>query len=234
MKTIERPPKKIKVMREIVIDAETTGLNPDQGHRVVEIGMVELVNHRPTGRTYQQYFNPERAMPKDAVAVHGITDEFLRDKPRFSAIASDVLAFIGDAPLVAHNAKFDRAFLNLELEKCGLPIVAEDRWIDTLALARGTPTLDDLCRCFGINANRDKHGALVDAELLAKVYLELVEVRQSSIDFMAPDLVEIVDKPAAQRPKPLPRALTAEDIAAHRAFISSDAFKERPIWFDYL
>lgn len=219
-------------MREVVLDVETTGLDPGQGHRVIEIGMVELVNHRPTGRTYQQFFNPERGVSADSVAVHGITDEFLADKPRFQKCAKDMIAFIDGAPLVAHNAKFDRAFLNLELEKCGLPVIADDRWIDTLDLARGTPTLDYLCRRYGIKANRDKHGALLDAELLAKVYLELVEVKQRSIDFVAPELADVVTV-AEQRAEPLPSALTEADMAAHRAFLASDAFKERPIWLDY-
>jgi DNA polymerase-3 subunit epsilon len=221
-------------MREIVLDVETTGLDPTAGHRMVEIGLVELDNHRPTGRTFQQYFNPERAMPKDAAAVHGITDEFLLNKPRFKSCAMNVLAFIGDAKLVAHNAKFDRAFLNFELEKCDLPAIAEDRMIDTLAMARGAPTLDDLCRRFNIKATRDKHGALIDAELLAKVYLELVEVKQRSIDFVAPVFVDIAGAAVMQRPEPLPTAVTAEDIATHRAWLASDAFKEKPIWLDYL
>ena len=174
-------------MREIVFDTETTGLDPLQGHRLVEIGCVELVNRFPSGRVFHRYFNPDRDMPAEAFAVHGLSVEFLKDKPRFGEIADELAAFIEDAPLVAHNALFDLSFLNAELERCAKQTVGRDRLVDTLMLARrrhpaGPNRLDDLCLRYGIdNSRRTKHGALLDAELLAEVYIELVGGRQASL-----------------------------------------------------
>src|SRR6266699_2193112 len=172
-------------MREIVLDTETTGLDPFQGHRLVEIGCIELVNRIPSGQTFHRYVNPERDVPPEAVAIHGLSSEFLKDKPFFAEIVEDLAAFIGDAPLVAHNALFDLAFLNAELERAGKMLVPRERLVDTLLLARrkypGAPNrLDDLCARFAIdNSHRTKHGALLDAELLAEVYLELIGARQA-------------------------------------------------------
>ncbi|MFN3294326.1 MAG: DNA polymerase III subunit epsilon, partial [Gemmobacter sp.] len=175
-------------MREIVLDTETTGLEPAEGHRIVEIGAVELYNHMPTGRVYHQYINPQRDMPPEAFAVHGLSEEFLRGHPVFAAIGQAFLDFVGDARLVIHNAAFDIKFLNFELGRIGLAPFEWDRVTDTLALARqrfpGSPaSLDALCRRFGVdNSAREKHGALLDSEILADVSLELIGGRQ-------PDLV---------------------------------------------
>ncbi len=175
----------MSILREIVIDTETTGFEPSEGHRIVEIGAVELENHMPTGRTYHQYINPERAMPSEAFAVHGLGDDFLRDKPRFADIAAAFLEFIGtEARLVIHNASFDMKFLNADQDSAGRPQIAMPRALDTVALARrkfpgASASLDSLCRRFGIdNSAREKHGALLDSELLAEVYLELIGGRQ--------------------------------------------------------
>ncbi|RMH49534.1 MAG: DNA polymerase III subunit epsilon [Alphaproteobacteria bacterium] len=229
-------------MREIVLDTETTGLDPDSGHRIVEIGAVELANHLPTGRTYHQYINPERGMPAEAYAVHGIGDEMLRDKPVFAAIAPAFLEFVGDAHLVIHNAAFDMAFLNAELTRAGHPPIPTERAIDTLALARSRfpgaqNSLDALCRRFGIdNSMRDLHGALLDARLLARVYLELIGGRQPGLVLDA----AAADAPAARvgaegaawtpppRPRPLPPRLTAAEARAHAEFIAD--FPETALW----
>ncbi|KZY25635.1 DNA polymerase III subunit epsilon, partial [Sulfitobacter sp. HI0040] len=175
-------------MREIVLDTETTGFDPETGDRIVEIGAVELIGHVATGRTYHQYINPERAMPEEAFQVHGLGDDFLRDKPKFAAIGQAFIDFIGDSKLVIHNAAFDIKFLNAELKWMGLPPIPWERAVDTLAIARkrfpGSPSsLDALCRRFSIdNSARTLHGALLDSEILAEVYLELIGGRQ-------PDLV---------------------------------------------
>ncbi|MDB6452765.1 DNA polymerase III subunit epsilon [Falsirhodobacter sp. 20TX0035] len=216
-------------MREIVLDTETTGLDPFTGDRIVEIGGVELLNHMPTGRTYHQYINPERNMPKEAFDVHGISEEFLRDKPVFASIGQEFLDFVGDARLVIHNASFDMKFLNYELKRMGLPELPMTQALDSLAIARrrfpGSPaSLDALCRRFGIdNSSRTKHGALLDSEILADVYLELIGGRQ-------PDLV-LTTGPARKdgiatdwrpRPRPVPLAprLTEGEAAAHAAFVA--------------
>ncbi|MFT5001273.1 MAG: DNA polymerase-3 subunit epsilon, partial [Planctomycetota bacterium] len=176
------------IMREIVLDTETTGFDPKSGDRIVEIGAIELMNHMPTGAIYHQYINPERAMPADAFAVHGLGDEFLRDKPVFKNIASDFIEFIGDSKLIIHNASFDMKFLNAELDWVGRSKLPMDQAIDTLEIARrkfpgAQNSLDALCRRFTVdNSSREKHGALLDSELLAEVYLELIGGRQ-------PDLV---------------------------------------------
>lgn len=225
-------------MREIVLDTETTGLNPFDGHRIVEIGAVELWRQVPTGRTYHQYINPERPMPEDAFAVHGLGDAFLADKPVFTAIVRDFLAFIADAPLVIHNAAFDMRFLNAELEWAGHPVIPGDRAVDTLDIARrrfpGSPaSLDALCRRFGIdNSMRERHGALLDSEILAEVYLELIGGKQpdfaleqgvrTSVAAVSPDW-----RPG-QRPQALPPRLTEAEAAAHAAFV--DDLGPAAIW----
>ncbi len=218
-------------MREIVLDTETTGFDPESGDRIVEIGAVELYNHLVTGKTYHQYINPEREMPQSAFEVHGLGDEFLADKPKFAMIGQGFLDFIGDAPLVIHNASFDMKFLNAELGWIGLPRLDWNRAIDTLAIARkkfpGSPaSLDALCRRFAIdNASRTLHGALLDSEILAEVYLELIGGRQPDFGLtqqargQSGGSVETW-KPAP-RPQPLKTRLTSEEDAAHKAFIAS-------------
>lgn len=231
-------------MREIVMDTETTGFDADKDDRIVEIGGIELVNHLPTGRVFHVYINPERPMPKDAFEVHGLGDDFLRDKPKFADIVQGFVDFIGDdARLVIHNASFDMKFLNAEFRRLGRPVLPWSRALDTLALARekfpGSPaSLDALCRRFGVdNSNRQRHGALLDSELLAEVYLELIGGRQ-------PDLV--LDQPrdsvASARPQggtgtraarraPLPPRLTPAEAAAHAEFVAG--LGESAIWARY-
>lgn len=227
-------------MREIVLDTETTGLDPFDGHRIVEIGAVELMNHLPTGRTFHRYLNPGRPMPAEAFEVHGLGDDFLRDKPAFRAVARDFLAFVGEARLVIHNAAFDMRFLNAELSWAGLPELPPDRALDTLAMARsrfpGSPaSLDALCRRFGVdNSGRDKHGALLDSEILAEVYLQLIGGRQPDL-VLAPAAREARPEgpgvPAGRpgvRPVPLPPRLTAAEAEAHAAMVAS--LGEGAIW----
>lgn len=217
-------------MREIVMDTETTGLDPYDGHRIVEIGGVELENHVPTGRTYHQYINPRRDMPTEAFEVHGISEEFLADKPPFEAIAQEFVDFIQDAVLVIHNAPFDMKFLNAELEWAGLPKLPNSQALDTLAMARkrfpGSPSsLDALCRRFNIdNSNRTLHGALLDSEILADVYLELIGGRQP--DFALASTTQTSSSTGTNwrprpRPTPLPSRLTEQERAAHEAFVES-------------
>jgi DNA polymerase III subunit epsilon len=230
-------------VREIVFDTETTGLDPYRGDRLVEIGCIELLNRIPSGQTFHRYVNPQRDMPAEAFAVHGLSGEFLKDKPFFAEVADDLAAFIGDAPLVAHNASFDLSFINAELERAGKPLVARDRVVDTLMLARrkhpgSANRLDDLCARYGIDSSRRvKHGALLDAELLAEVYLELVGGRQAQLILVdagsdraaAGSARAIVIRP---RPIALPPRLTPADLAAHLEFRAS--LGEKPIWGDYL
>lgn len=231
-------------MREIVLDTETTGFEPSEGHRIVEIGAVELFNHLPTGRTYHQYINPQRLMPKEAFEVHGLGDEFLRDNPLFRDVGQAFLDFIQDAKLVIHNAAFDMKFLNHELKSAGFPGLPSDRAIDTLMIARsrfpGSPaSLDALCRRFGIdNSMREKHGALLDSEILAEVYLELVGGRQP--DFALSSATATSGRkdaaglasPGEWRPRPrtvaLPPRLTEDEAAAHNAFVAK--LGEAAIW----
>lgn len=220
-------------MREIVMDTETTGLDPLTGDRLVEIGGVELLNHMPTGRVYHQYINPERDMPEGAFAVHGLSEEFLSDKPVFKAIAQDFLDFIGDAKLVIHNASFDMKFINEELSWIGRPRLPMDQAIDTLEIARrkfpgAQNSLDALCRRFGVdNSVREKHGALLDSELLAEVYLELVGGRQPglvlSMDTARKDRPETAAAVPSigARPEPLPSLLSAEEATTHESFVAS-------------
>ena len=216
--------------REIVLDTETTGLDPQSGHRIVEIGGLELVNHMPTGRVFHEYVNPERDMPAEAEAVHGISAAFLADKPVFRAIAQDFAAFIEGATLVIHNAPFDMAFLNMEFARVGLAELPMTRAKDTVTLARrkhpGSPAnLDALCRRYGVdNSGREKHGALLDAELLAEVYLELIGGRQPGLVLAAGTAAQSGPDPHYRppaRPAPLASRLTEAEAAAHAAFVES-------------
>ncbi|MBF9045620.1 DNA polymerase III subunit epsilon [Rhodobacterales bacterium LSUCC0031] len=220
-------------MREIVLDTETTGLDPydTPAHRIVEIGAVELWNQVPTGQTYHQYIHPERDMPPEAFAIHGISEAFLADKPRFADIAQAFLSFIGDARLVIHNASFDMRFLNAELSWLGLPALPDERALDTLLIARrrfpGSPaSLDALCRRFGIdNSNRTLHGALLDSEILAEVYLELTGGRQADFGLGADqtrNTTTTVSGPWRPQPRkaPLPPRLTEAERAAHTAMVA--------------
>jgi DNA polymerase-3 subunit epsilon len=228
-------------MREIVLDTETTGLDPYQGHRLVEIGCVEMLNRIPTGQVFHHYINPERDIPAEAFAIHGLSVEFLKDKPLFHQIADALLAFLGDDPLIIHNAAFDHNFINAELERAARPPVDRARLVDTLLLARrkhpgGPNRLDDLCIRYRIdNSRRTKHGALLDAEILAEVYVELIGARQAQLT-----LVETGDTSgrtpaqiAAMRVRPiaLPSPLTAEERAAHQSFIQT--LGPAAIWSEY-
>ena len=217
-------------MREIVLDTETTGFDPETGDRIVEIGAVELMGHVATGKTYHQYINPERAMPDEAFQVHGLGDDFLRDKPKFAQIGQQFLDFIGDAKLVIRNAAFDIKFLNAELKWMNLPQIPWEQAIDTLAIARkkfpGSPaSLDALCRRFGINNDaRTLHGALLDSEILAEVYLELIGGRQPDFG-LSQQSASTDGQPQATwnpqpRPNPLPSRLSQEAAAAHADFVS--------------
>ena len=225
-------------MREIVFDTETTGLDPQSGDRMVEIGCIELVNRVPTGRTFHAYFNPERSMPAEAEAVHGLSETFLADKPRFAELAGELLEFIADSPLVAHNAGFDFGFLNNELKLCGQSLVCTSRMVDTLVLARtrhpgAKHSLDALCTRFGVDRSmRVKHGALLDAQLLAQVYIELTGGRQIGLGLVADtDASEIkVGGPTVtvREPRvPRPHFASAEELERHRGFIAKIA---KPLW----
>jgi DNA polymerase-3 subunit epsilon len=221
-------------MREIVLDTETTGLDPADGHRVVEIACLELVNHLPTGNNYQCYLNPERDMPEDAFGVHGLSAAFLADKPKFAAVVDAFLDFLGDAPLVIHNAEFDIRFLNAELARAGRPLLPSERAIDTLMLARrkfpgAQASLDALCKRFEIDASaRNYHGALIDCDLLSKVYLELIGGRQATLELAAED-AERAAGHAVERPfrAPRPHAPRAEELEAHRVMVEK---LKNPLW----
>jgi DNA polymerase III subunit epsilon len=228
-------------MREIVLDTETTGLDPFQGHRLVEIGCIELVNRIPSGQTFHRYLNPERGMPAEALAVHGLTDEFLKDKLFFAEVADELLAFLGDAPLVIHNAAFDIGFINAELERAGRSLIARERMVDTLLLARrkhpgASNRLDDLCSRYGIdNSRRSKHGALLDAELLAEVYVELIGARQAQLILSQAAVVGLAaGAPIVlrERPAPLAPRVSEDERAAHRRFIAT--LGPSAIWRDYV
>ena len=229
-------------MREIVLDTETTGLDPLRGDRLLEVGCIELINRMPTGQTFHRYINPERDMPAEAFAVHGLSTEFLASKPLFSEVAEEFLAFIGDAPLVIHNASFDVSFINAELDRLKRGPIAKDRLVDTLLLARRkhpgvSNRLDDLCSRYAIdNSRRTKHGALLDAELLAEVYIDLIGARQSQL-ILAAETIDIRvgaggDTPRRQRAVPLVLRVSEEDRLAHRAFVAT--LGDKPIWNDFL
>ena len=222
-------------MREIVLDTETTGLDPVSGHRVVEIACLELVNHLPSGRHFQRYLNPDRDMPEDAYEVHGLSAVFLADKPRFHEIVDELLSFIGGTPLVIHNAEFDIRFLNAELTRAGMPALETALAVDTLQMARrkypGAPaSLDALCRRFNIdNSARSLHGALLDAELLAEVYLELIGGRQAGFDLVQAEVIAAAAIAAAAGPArpPRPHMATPEELIAHTALLDS---LKQPLW----
>jgi len=226
-------------MREIVFDTETTGFEPGEGHRIVEIGMVELEDHFPTGRSKQFYLNPERDVPIESQRVHGLSGEFLADKPLFAHIAEEFLEFLGDAVLVIHNASFDMKFINAELTRAGRATLAMARTVDTIEIAkRKIPgarySLDELCKRFSIDLTaRSKHGALLDAELTAQVYLELVGGRQRGLAFAAIETVrsgaEEEIRRARQRPALLMPLLTAQEAARHAAFVASE-LGDKAIW----
>jgi DNA polymerase III subunit epsilon len=228
-------------MREIVLDTETTGLDPNQGHRLVEVGCIELLNRIPTGATFHAYLNPERDMPAEAFAIHGLSAEFLKDKPLFGDVVDEFLAFIGEDPLVIHNAGFDHGFLCAELKRVERMLIARERLVDTLTLARrkhsaGPYNLDALCVRYGIdNSRRTKHGALLDAEILAEVYLELIGGRQASLGLAehASNHGNTAGARAVmrQRPAPLAPRVSDEDRAAHRAFIAT--LGEGALWLKY-
>lgn len=217
-------------MREIVLDTETTGLDPAKGDRIVEIGAVELVNHIATGRSFHAYINPERDVPAEAEAVHGLSTAFLKDKPLFATVASEFIAFIASDTLVIHNASFDVGFLNAELDNLGHPPILPERVIDTLHIARqkhpmGPNSLDALCKRYGVdNSKRSKHGALLDSELLAEVYLELIGGRQTALGLTAAKTplktIQTTQRTVIARPRPLAGRLTEEELANHARFIA--------------
>ncbi len=226
--------------REIVFDTETTGLSPMTGDRVVELGCVELINHVPTGRTLHRYVNPERSMPDEAFRVHGLSEEFLADKPVFAAVADDFADFIGDATLIAHNAPFDIGFINAEFERIGLPRLTNSV-IDTVDVARerhpgARVSLDALCKHYGIdNSRRTLHGALLDSQILAEVYLELIGGRQVALQLGADTRAAarggaFTPREHKPRPSPLPPRLSEADLAAHRDFIAT---LKDPVWSYY-
>ena len=223
-------------MREVVLDTETTGLDPTAGHRIVEIGCIELENHVPTGREFQVYVNPEREMPPEAFEIHGLSSAFLAKHSMFADVVEGFLAFIGDAPLVIHNAAFDLGFINAELARCKLAAVPSERAVDTVRMARrkhpGAPAnLDALCRRFGVDAAaRTRHGALLDAQLLSEVYLALKGGRQPGLvlaDTVA-EAATVAAASAATAPRaPRPHAPSDDECAAHETFIDG---VEKPIW----
>jgi DNA polymerase III subunit epsilon len=229
-------------LREIILDTETTGLDAKKGDRLIEIGCIEIFNRNPTGKEYHCFINPQRNVPVEAQNVHGLSTDFLKDKPLFAKVARDFLAFIGEDTLVIHNAQFDMGFLNFELERAGFPILSMDRVVDTLALARrkhpaGPNNLDALCKRYGIdNSKRTKHGALVDSLLLAQVYVELLGERQAALGLQ--NYGEAVSqgprsakKKARARPEELPSRLGKGDIAQHRAYI--ETLGSKAIWLRY-
>jgi DNA polymerase-3 subunit epsilon len=225
-------------MREIVLDTETTGFEPADGHRIVEIGCVELEDHFPTGRTLQFYLNPERLVPIESQRVHGLTDEFLADKPFFSAIAEELLEFLGDATLVIHNASFDLKFLNAELHRVSRKPIHHGRAIDTIEIAKSKIpgarySLDELCKRFGVDLSaRSKHGALLDADLTAQIYLELVGGRQKGLMLAPVDVAATATQEtrlARIRPEILAPLLTEAEQAAHDAFVAKE-LGDKSLW----
>src|SRR6185436_18843640 len=228
-------------MREIVLDTETTGLDPLRGDRLVEIGCIEIYNRMPTGQTFHRYINPERDMPAEAFAVHGLSSEFLSSKPLFTEVVEEFLEFIGDAPLVIHNASFDISFINAELDRIKRQAISRDRLVDTLLLARRkhpgvSNRLDDLCSRYAIdNSRRTKHGALLDAELLAEVYIDLIGARQSQLVLGTEIRISHADgqgdTPRRQRLVRLAPRVTEADRAAHWDFVAT--LGEKPVWHDF-
>jgi DNA polymerase-3 subunit epsilon len=228
------------MLRELVLDTETTGLDPKDGHRIIELACVELINYIPTGASWHWYFNPERDVPKAATDVHGLTAAFLADKPLFGSSVNEILAVLDGARLIIHNAAFDIGFLNHEFGRLGHPPISFERVVDTLALARrkhpGSPNnLDALCRRYGIdNSTRTKHGALLDSELLADVYLRLIGAEQAGLDFASrPASAEAAAETVIQvRARPLASRLSTEEVAAHAAFVAT--LGQNAIWAQYL
>lgn len=233
------------MLREIVLDTETTGLDPNKGDRLIEVGCIELVNRIPTGREFHRFINPERDVPAEAQAVHGISTEFLKDKPLFADVVEDLVGFIASDTLVIHNASFDVGFLNAELGRLNRSLITMDRVIDTLQLARrkhpaGPNNLDALCKRYGIdNSKRTKHGALMDSVLLADVYIELLGERQATLSLAKTETREVATgatsrgaKRAEQRSAPLHSRLSAEAEAQHRAFI--DTLGPKALWLRYM
>lgn len=229
-------------MREVILDTETTGLDPRKGDRLIEIGCIEMFNRIPTGREYHCFINPERDVPAEAQAVHGIATDFLKDKPLFRKVAREFLEFIADDTLVIHNAQFDIGFLNFELERAGHGTIAMNRVVDTLALARrkhpaGPNNLDALCKRYGIdNSKRTKHGALVDSLLLAEVYVELLGERQAALVLQSKGAASLQSArrgkvQAKPRAEPLPSRISADDVAGHRTFI--DGLGAKAVWLKY-
>lgn len=221
-------------MREVVLDTETTGLDPEAGHRIVELACLELMHHVPTGRSFREYLNPERDMPEEAARIHGLTADFLADKPRFADVVEGFLDFLGESPLVIHNAQFDLGFLNAELRRLELPQLDSARAVDTVALARrrfpgAQVSLDALCRRFEIdNTARSFHGALLDCELLAEVYLELRGGRQPAFDLQSRQRAANAAAPAGREVRPVrPHAPSAQEIEAHEAML--DRMTD-PLW----
>ena len=228
--------------REIVLDTETTGFDPKTGDRLIEVGCIEIEDLLPTGRMFHRLVNPERSIPADAIRVHGITDDKVRDAPKFAQIVPDLMEFIGDAPLIAHNANFDRNFVDFELNRCGAPITGERRWIDTLQLAQKkfpgmANSLDALCKRFKISlVERTLHGALIDARLLAEVYLELRGGKERALDLTATrgPVLTVAQGGVAYppRPRPLAPASTEAERMAHAAFLKAE-LKDLSLWEAY-
>jgi DNA polymerase-3 subunit epsilon len=218
-------------LREVVLDTETTGLDPVDGHRIIEIGCVELLDHLPTGVTFQRYLNPERLVG-DSERIHGIADSYLADQPLFAHIADEMLEFLGDAPLIIHNASFDMKFLNFELRRIARPTLPFARAIDTIEIAKAKLpgarySLDELCRRFGVDlSTRVKHGALLDAQLTAQIYLELVGGRQTRLQLAPADIAATIAASEIVipriRPEPLLPRITAEELAIHAAFVAAE------------
>ena len=227
--------------REIVLDTETTGFDPKTGDRLIEVGCIEIDDLLPTGRTFHAFVNPERSIPAEAIRVHGITDDKVAGAPKFGEMCEQLLEFIADAPVIAHNAAFDRNFINWELANCGRVELHESRWIDTLQLAQGrfpgmANSLDALCKRFKISlAERTLHGALIDARLLASVYLELKGGKERVLDLSAargPMTAGFKPVSHGERPRPLPVRVSLEEEAAHLAFLQSQ-FKDLSLWHGY-
>lgn len=229
--------------REIVLDTETTGFDPKTGDRLIEVGCIEIEDLLPTGRTFHRFVNPERSIPPGAIAVHGITDDKVKDAPKFAAIVDDLMTFIGDAPIIAHNAQFDRNFIDFECRRCDRPLIDGSRWIDTLQLAQKrfpgmANSLDALCKRFKVSlVERTLHGALIDARLLAEVYLELKGGKERALDLSGGQAARAAATAAAQdgyapRPRPLTVGSTETERAAHAAFLA-EQLKDGSLWAGY-